>query len=253
MADQFVVPDGLEELREEMPSIMDLIARTARWVHPDTFHALPVWYPEMARGLPIYNARWDGAYTNRNRSTSVVVGKTEANISAAKALVAALGARRTDNWTACHIWGVDSPKFQAPNAVVRDRRFYSCVGNMVWLPTPLKGFTDAVPSIKQMLRVCAYHLYDWACQHPEVASLAAEVQSGTIPDGYPASWPTPERRDPPPGTAPYSPRVANAIRMRKEGLRRMLDDSSLINFPRKEVEEVLAFWKVELPAAPQRR
>jgi hypothetical protein len=26
-------------------SIVDLIARTTRWVHPDVFRAFPVWYP----------------------------------------------------------------------------------------------------------------------------------------------------------------------------------------------------------------
>jgi hypothetical protein len=50
------VPDGLTELEHELPLITELIARTARWVHPDTFAALPVWFPEVARGSPSYNA-----------------------------------------------------------------------------------------------------------------------------------------------------------------------------------------------------
>ncbi len=48
---------------------------------------------------------------------------------------------------------------------------------MVWLPTPLKGFTDA-PEVKAMLRVCALYLYGWACEHPSVADQAAKVTSG---------------------------------------------------------------------------
>jgi hypothetical protein len=247
MPDTFVVPDGLDELEQELPSIIDLIARTARWVHPDTFRALPVWYPETARGQRVYDAKWGSVYTNTSRSTAVKADKFEANIQAAKGFVAALGTRRKENWTVCHIWSVDDPKFQKTNTVVRDRRFYSCIGNMVWLPTPLKAFTDAVPSIRRMLRICAFHMYDWACEHADVASQAAEVRSGQIPDGYPVEWPAPGRNVPPPGTAPFSPQVAAAIARRKETLRRKLGDVSLRYFPREEVREVLEFWKIDLP------
>jgi hypothetical protein len=246
MTDIFEVPDGLAELERELPIVIDLIAHTARWVHPDTFRALPVWYPEVARGAPSYNAKWGSVYRNTNRSTKVETDKSEANINAGKALVAALGTKKRDNWTVCHIWSVDDPKFQRTNSVVRDRRFYSCVGNMVWLPTPLKGFTDSVPKVKSMLRICAYHLYDWACEHPDVVSVATEVRSGGLPDGYPDVWPSQERRVLPPGTAPFSPRVAMAITKRKKELRRMLDDADLTHFPREEVRKALEFWKVEL-------
>lgn len=231
--DIFQVPDGLDEIKQEMPLAVDLIARTARWVHPDTFRALPVWYPETARGQPIYDAKWRIVYTNTSRSTAKVTEKSEPNIKAGKALVAALGTRKMDNWTVCHIWGVDDPRFQRSNSVIRDPKFYSSVGNMVWLPTPLKGFTDAVPDIRRMLRTCAFYLYGWACDHPDVAPQAVEVRSGKIPHGYPKVWPIPGRHALPPGTAPFSPRVAEAIRKRKEELRRMLDDVSLTHFPQK--------------------
>jgi hypothetical protein len=154
----FTVPDGLDELKDEMPTIVNVIARTARWVHPDTFRALPVWYPETARKQLMYDAGWERVYKNTNRLTAQVTDKSEPNIKAKKAFVAALGATRTDNWTVCHIWGVDDPRFQRNNAVVCDPRFYSCIANMVWLPTPLKGFTDAVPEIKHLLRICSYSL-----------------------------------------------------------------------------------------------
>jgi hypothetical protein len=224
MTDIFEVPDGLAELERELPSIIALIARTARWVHPDTFRALPVWYPEVARGAPSYDANWGSVYTNTNRSTKTTTDKSEANIYASKALVAALGTKKKDNWTVCHIWSVDDSKFQKTNSIVRDRRFYSCVGNMVWLPTPLKGFTDSVPQIKSMLRICAYHLYDWICEHSDVVEVAAEVRSGKLPDGYPVLWPSKERPILPPG----------------------IDDVSLTHFPREDVRKALEFWKVEL-------
>jgi hypothetical protein len=246
MTESFSLPDGLDELREEMPLVINLIARTARWVHPDAFRALPVWYPETARGRPIYDAKWTRIYTNTNRSTAAVTDKAEPNIKAGQAFVAALGSDRRDNWTVCHIWGVDDPKFQKTNNVVRDPMFYSCVGNMVLLPTPLKGFTDSVPEVRSMLRTCAFYLYGWACEHPDVAPQAAQVRSGAIPVGYPDTWPGPSRNIFPPGTALFSSRVAAAIDKRKQEIRRMLDDSSLTEFPRDEVRKVLQSWKVEL-------
>lgn len=246
MDDFYEIPDGLSELRKEMPTITNLIAHTARWVHPETFRALPVWYPEIARGQPIYDAGFSAVLTNKNRVTATVNDKSEPNIKAGKAFVAALGTRRTGNWTVCHIWGVDDPKFQLTNTVVRDPRFYSCVANMVLLPTPLKGFTDAVPEIKRMLRICAYHLYGWACEHDGVRAQYNEVCSGIIPDGYPSDWPTVDRHVLPPNTAPFSLCVQSAIKKRKSELRRLIRDQSLVKFPRAQVEEVLKYWKLEL-------
>ncbi len=39
----YMVLDGLTEIERELPLVMAMIARTSRWVHPDTFKALPVW------------------------------------------------------------------------------------------------------------------------------------------------------------------------------------------------------------------
>lgn len=245
-SNEIAIPDGLDELKQETPLVIALISRTARWVHPDSFRALPVWYPETARGRSSYDAKWSKVYQNTNRATGRVTEKFEPNIKAATAFVKALGVRKPGNWTVCHIWGVDDPKFQTSNHVVRDPRFYSCVANMVWLPTPLKGFTDAVPEIKLMLRTCAFHLYGWVCEHPDVASQAAEVKSGSIPNGYPLEWPAPGRGILPPGTAPFSRKVEAAIANRKRELARLLADASLTHFPREQVMEVLAFWKIEI-------
>lgn len=245
-SEPFFVPDGLEEIRGALPMVVELLARTARWVHPDTFHALPLWYPETARGQPMFDARWSRVYENTDRETKAVSRKREPNIKAGNALRTALGARKTPNWTVCHIWGVDDPKFQESNRVVRDPRYYSCVGNMVWLPTPLKGFTDSMPEIKRMLRTCAFHLYGWACEHSDVAEEAERVRTGSTPDGYPETWPTRERRSLPPGTAPFSDRVRKAIAKRKAEIQKALADTSLAHYPRDEVQAVLAFWGIEL-------
>jgi hypothetical protein len=157
---------------------------------------------------------------------------------AARALIAALGTRKRTQLDCVPHLGVDDPGFQRTNRIVSDRRFYSCVANMVWLPTPLKGFTDAVPDVKRILRTCAFHLYDWTCQHADVAEEAARVREGPPPDTYPISWPTADRRVLPPGTAP--------IARRKRDLRKMMSDESISNFPRYAVRDVLAFWKMDL-------
>jgi hypothetical protein len=117
---------------------------------------------------------------------------------------------------------------------------------MVWLPTPLKGFTDCVPEIKSMLRTCCFYLYNWACEHDDVKEQATKIRSGLIPSGYPNEWPAPGRSCLPPGTAPFTDPVKKAIEKRKTELRRMLTNESLANFPRKEVMEVLESWKIEL-------
>ena len=195
MGDGFFIPDGNEALRQDIPAVVELIERTARWVNPETFRRLPVWAPHTARGRPLYDANWARRYTNTRKATGVTAEKFEGNVAALQALVAALdvASPKPKNWTVCHIWGYDDPSFAQQSAVVQDPRYFSCVANMVWLPTPLKGFTDTLPEIKAMLRVCAFHLYGWACEHPSVAEQADKVRSGWIPEGYPKSWPSPER------------------------------------------------------------
>lgn len=223
---------------------MEMIARTARWVHPETFKALPIWCPDTARGRPRYDARWQRALVSGRG-----VEKVEQNIRAATALVEALGVKtrsKPKNWTVCHIWGYDDEKFAGRSNVVRDPRYYSCVGNMVWLPTPLKGFTDAVPQIKECLRVCAFHLYGWACEHEDASVDAARIRAGAIPDAYPASWPLGDRDVLPPGTALYSDRVKSSIAKRKRRIREQLANPDLKHFGHDDVKQVLQFWGVEL-------
>ncbi|MCB8823204.1 hypothetical protein [Microvirga rosea] len=243
------MPDGNAVLREDIPAIVELIERTARWVHPDTFKALPVWAPHTARGRPLYDASWTRRYTNTRKATGVTADKFEGNVAALNALLAALDVAlpRPKNWTVCHIWGYDDPSFAQRSSVVQDPRFFSCVANMVWLPTSLKGFTDTVPEIKAMLRVCSYHLYGWACEHESVRAQADQVRTGWIPTDYPASWPSPDRPGVlPPGTAPFTARIKREIERRKEKMRSDLANADYLHYPKTEVEAVLDFWKVQL-------
>ena len=248
MAQPSILADGIEAIREDIPAVIELIARTARWVHPDTFRALPVWAPHTARGRPLYNSTWNKRYTNRSRSTGITLDKYEGNVAALNALVSALGVPRPrpKNWTVCHIWGYDDPNFSSGSAVVRDLRYFSCIGNMIWLPTPLKGFTDALPEAKTALRICAYHHFGWACEHPSVETEAQRVKSGDIPPYYPKSWPTSERTLLPPGTAAFSDHVRKAIQKRKAQIKACLENPALTHYPSAEVRDVLDFWRIGL-------
>jgi hypothetical protein len=252
----FYIQDGNDALRGDIPAVVELIERTARWVNPETFRRLPVWCPHTARGRPLFDAAWTRRYTNTRKATGLTAEKIEGNVSALNALVAALDVAppKPKNWTVCHIWGYDDPCFAQQSSVVQDPRYFSCVANMVWLPTPLKGFTDALPEIKAMLRVCAFYLYGWACEHSSVAAQANQVRNGWTPDGYPDGWPSAKRPDViPPGTAPFSDRIEREIRKRKRQIQASLDNFDLVHYPRDEVRQVLQFWKIDLSEPVQQR
>ena len=179
-----MLEDGLDALRAEigLAEIASLIERTARWVAPETFRLLPVWFPEHARRRYFYKANWSEPQLNKNRASGNSSHKYEGNNNANQALTLALGLRKATrpNWSCCHLWGVDDASFQKSNDVVSDHRFYSCIGNMVLLPTPLKAFTDAMPDIKVMLRLCARNLNGWQCDHESMV----ETNRPTFP-----KWP----------------------------------------------------------------
>lgn len=226
---------------------MRLIERTARWVDPTTFAYLPVWYPEHARRGLFYRANWSEPQMNRNRQTGVSIHKFEGNMHANKALTLALGLRSGErpNWSCCHVWGVDDALYQTSNSVVQDRRFFSCVANMVLLPTPMKAFTDVMIEVKMMLRVCALHLYGWSCDHEDVAAFARQVAEWSEWEAYPESWPKPGKASTPLGMAPFSQRIKEAADRRKAAIRRDLASAGQ-HYPREAVRNVLAYWHMAL-------
>lgn len=239
--------DGLEALRSELDlrQIMRLIERTARWVAPETFQRLPIWFPEHARRGLFYRADWSQPQMNKNRETGESVHKREGNLYANKALTQALGLRTNDrpNWSCCHIWGVDDATYATTNLVVQDAKFYSCVANLLLLPTPLKAFTDVMPEVKAMLRACAASNYGWRCDHPALASgddLAARSDPA-----YPASWPRRAADAPPPGTAPFTPGIEARATRRLAAIRRDLDHAGP-HYPREQVLTALQYWNVRL-------
>src|SRR5262245_37123351 len=118
------LPDGLEALKNELSlaDIMKLIERTARWVDPATFRLLPVWYPEFARRSHYYKGNWSEPQMNKNRATGISEHKREGNTYANKALTEALSlsSRKRQNWSCCHLWGIDDPLYQKTNSIVQD-------------------------------------------------------------------------------------------------------------------------------------
>lgn len=150
-----------------------------------------------------------------------------------------------DGWSSRR--GYDDPTFAQRSSVVPDLRFFSCVANMVWLSTSLKGFTDTLPEIKAKLRVRSFHLYGWACEHESVQAQANQVRGGWVPAGHPESWPSPDRPDLlPPGIAPFTPRTEREIAKRKAKVRADLANADYLHYPKAEVEAVLDFWGVDL-------
>ncbi|WP_395445490.1 hypothetical protein [Caulobacter sp. UC70_42] len=249
MATPTQLPDGLDALRAEMElrEIMRLIERTARWVDPATFRLLPMWYPEHARRTYFYKNNWSEPQLNKNRQTGHTEHKREGNVHANKSLTYALGLRSDDrpNWSCCHIWGVDDPSYQEANAVVQDRRFFSCVANMVLLPTPLKAFTDTMPEVKAMLRICARNLYDWHCDHESLAETIAAIETWGDWDAYPKSWPRVQVPATPLGIVPLNDGIRKCAKRRLVQIRRDLADPGP-HYPIEEVKAALAYWGIPL-------
>ena len=243
------IADGLDILREvlDLKSIATLIERTARWVAPETFRFLPLWFPEHARGELFYKRNWSEEQRNKNRKRGTSIHKFEGNVHANEALTLALGMKKKSrpNWSCCHIWGVDDVSFQRSNEVVSDRRFFSCVGNMVLLPTPLKAFTDSMPEVKTMLRICARNLYDWECEHECLKGLSGTLDRWSDWSSFPESWPRQRGERLPLGTVPFNSTIQSAAEKRKDAIRRDLNEAGPF-YPREAVKAALAHWKIEL-------
>lgn len=241
--------DGLDTLRSVMTlrEVGSLIERTAKWVAPETFELLPIWFPEHSRGGRFYKENWSQPQMNKNRATGVSVHKSEGNVHANKALTLALGLRSKlrPNWSCCHIWGVDDPTFQLSNTIVMDRRFFPCVANMVLLPTPLKAFTDTMHNVKVMLRICARNLYGWPGLDAEFLPASAALDRWTDWESYPQSWPRTPKEKRPRGVVDLSPSIRLSAQRRRAAIRHDLDHAGE-HYPRERVRAALAYWKIEL-------
>jgi hypothetical protein len=138
---------------------------------------------------------------------------------------------------------VDDPTFQRANDVVSDHRFYSCIGNMVLLPTPLKAFTDTMPEVKAMLRICARNLYGWQCDHESMAAVNAALDAWTDWKAYPKSWPREPGERRPLGLVNLSPEIEQFAAKRLSTIRSDLRTAGEF-YPRAEVRNALDYWGI---------
>lgn len=129
---------------------------------------------------------------------------------------------------------------------MQDPRFYSCVANMVLLPTPLKAVTDVMPDVKWMLRARAFHTYSWRCDHESLGD--ADLAPWTSDPAYPASWPRASGDAPPPGTVPMTPAIANDADRRLAAVQRDLEHTGRF-YPRQAVLDTLRYWKLPSSAS----
>ena len=182
---------------------------------------------------------------NRSRTTGATIHKSEGNVYANKALTLALGLRQATrpNWSCCRVWGVDDASFQKANEVVSDHRFYSCIANMVLLPTPLKAFTDTMPEVKAMLRICARNLYGWQCDHVTMAPVNAALDEWDDWSVYPQSWPQARGEKRPLGVVPLTQEIEQVALKRLATIRSDLMAAGKF-YPRDEVRRALAYWKI---------
>ncbi|WP_260688482.1 MULTISPECIES: hypothetical protein [Rhizobium] len=182
---------------------------------------------------------------NTNRVSKAKAPKFEGNINANEALTKALGLRKKNrpNWSCCHLWGVDDAKFQKSNDVVSDHRFFSCIANMVLLPTPLKAFTDTMPEIKAMLRLCARNLYGWQCDHETMEATNRALDAWSDWSAWPTSWPREGETKLPLGTVAITDAIKTDADKRLIAIRRDLVEAGEF-YPREEVRNALRYWRI---------
>lgn len=239
--------DGLDALREQLDisTTMKLIERTAQWVDRDTFEYLPVWFPDEARRDLLYKKNWTEPQYNTTKSTGEKAHKRAGNGAANRALTMALGLRSKDrpNWTCCHIWGIDDPTYQKANSIASDKRYYSCVANMVLLPTPLKAFTDVMQDVKDMLRIASAYYYGWIPENSDIPTIS-EIEAKCDWSVYPESWPTESKWQAPIGVVKFNDEIKNSADRQKHRIFKLMESAGSY-FPRTEVLNVFQYWNIE--------
>ena len=116
---------------------------------------------------------------------------------------------------------------------------------MVLLPTPLKAFTDTMPDVKKMLRICAFNLYGWKCDHDELLSKNKELDFWNDWNSYPDSWPRSLQEKLPRGIVELSPTIQESAEKRLRTIRQDLESAGN-HYPTEEVKKALEYWKIRL-------
>jgi len=127
---------------------------------------------------------------------------------------------------------------------VQDRRFFSCVANMVLLPTPMKAFTDEMPDVKSMLRICAKNFFGWQCDHKSIMTENAKLEKWQTSDDYPESWPRQIGDSAPLGVMPINADIRQSAVRRWRNIQEDLERAGP-HYPQEEVRKALAYWKLD--------
>ena len=118
---------------------------------------------------------------------------------------------------------------------------------MVLLPTPLKAFTDIVPEVKTMLRICARNAYGWQCDHEEMESINVALDSWDEWTDYPKSWPREPGLSIPMGTMPINPDIRESANRRWRRIQSDMENAGP-HFPRDSIRETLTYWGMDITA-----
>jgi len=236
------MPDGLDIFKAACVKmgipVMDLIVGTARWIDPRVVSVLPVWYPAFHRGMPLFKRDWKTPKLLKRKEP-----KFETNERANWTIKTALGGKGT-NWTCCHVWGYSDSTFQEKGSLTYDPRYYTCIPNLVLLPTPVKALTDSMPDVQQALRVLSWQLYGWT-PDPADAKEAEQIRSGWVPEHYPSDWPRNRGERAPLGLVRATSATLAKARARKaridDELRRA-ETGELPNYPADSVRRILLSW-----------
>jgi hypothetical protein len=161
--------DGLVLLKnaeaETTTDLPALVAAASVWANPKVHEllmandGLGLWYPAMRRYRKGANERKGGKLHGVTLDDN-----TYANFALKNSLP--FGARAYRNYSVCHIW---------PESCYDDR-CYTCIANLVLVPSPLMSITDFHPVIQSALKYRSWELYAWC---PPRANPPIR------PDGYP--------------------------------------------------------------------
>lgn len=116
---------------------------------------------------------------------------------------------------------------------------------MVLLPTPLKAFTDAMPELKTMLRLCAKNTYGWSCGADLLPNEHAAMDNFTSWDDYPKSWPRTFGDRFPIGVMHLNPVIHQSAKKRLEKIWFDLVRAGEF-YPREKVQDAMSYWENHL-------
>lgn len=141
--------DGLVELDQPIARrvLIDLVSKTSYWADKKVFKHLRdknkfgVWYEHVARGRP----------KGTVRKKTLLDDNTYANYAIKRALAGDHRMFRPRSFRVCHIY----------DGKTKDHRYYTCIANLVLLPSAIHSLTDHYKPVMDVLKYRAYEYYRW--------------------------------------------------------------------------------------------